>query len=409
MSRFLKTYFIPVPRDLYPKCEELSQFAGRIYSKTVSFVKKTYKRKGFWLSESSVKRYILRWAESINVHTHSKQALVEEYFEALRSYFANKKRNKNAKPPFRTRKYKTFVWKNTAVKLLEDGTLKLSLGKNSNPLLIPTKLPKGTEIRTVKLVYDGTYKLHVTVMLKFEKPHVGKKTCGVDLGIKRLITAFDGKSSISYHGGEILAKLRYRNKELAKLQSKQSKCQKGSKRWKRLQMAKYRILKRLNNQIKDILHKITSHFVNWCLSNGIGTIAVGDIRKIREKINYNNIANQKIHQWVYGKLLKILEEKTKFLGIKLVYVNEAYTSKTCPVCGKQNTVKDRRYKCTCGFKFHRDIVGAINIFKKYRSEDYVVGALASPVGVRFQPHLRSHGVSISPWKSASSWQESHSL
>ncbi|MEM4204370.1 MAG: transposase, partial [Candidatus Methanomethylicaceae archaeon] len=358
MPRHLKTYFVPVPRDLYQKCEELSRIAGRIYSKTVSFVKKIHQRKGFWPSEGTTQKHILRWAEGINIHTHSKQALVQEYFEALRSYFENKKQNQNAKPPFRTRKYKTFVWKNTAVKLLEDGILKLSLGRNSEPLLVPTKLPKGTEIRTVRLVYDGTYKLHATVALEFEKPHVGEKTCGVDLGIKRLITAFDGQNLISYHGGEPSAKLRYRNKELAKLQSEQSKCQKGSKRWKKLQMAKRRMLKRLNNQIKDVLHKATSHFVSWCLSNRIGTIAVGDIRRIRERVDYNDAANQKIHQWVYGKLLKMLEEKTRLVGIELVYINEAYTSKTCPICGAINVVKDRRYKCECGFEYHRDGVGA---------------------------------------------------
>lgn len=148
-----------------------------------------------------------------------------------------------------------------------------------------------------------------------------------------------------------------------------------------------------------------SHFVGWCLSNGIDTIVVGDIRKIRERVDYNDTVNQKIHQWMYGKLLRMLEEKTKIVGIKLVYVSEVYTSKTYPVCGKQNTVKDRRYKCECDFEYHRDGVGAVNIYKRYRGENHVVGALASPVGVRFNPHLRlrSHGVSISPWKPALNW------
>ncbi|MEM4239131.1 MAG: transposase, partial [Nitrososphaerota archaeon] len=46
--------------------------------------------------------------------------------------------------------------------------------------------------------------------------------------------------------------------------------------------------------------------------------------------------------------------------------------------------------CECGFEYHKDGVGAINIFKRYRGKSHVVGVLASPVG------LRSHGVSISP-------------
>lgn len=400
MSRHLKTYIIPVPGRLRKKCQELSLTAGRIYSKTISFVRKTHRRKGFWVSEGAAKKYILRWAENINIHTHSKQALVEQYFEALRSFLANRKQNKDARPPFRTKKYRTFVWKNTAVKLLEDGTLKLSLGRNSKPLHVPTKLPRGIEIRTVRLIYDGRYRLHITVALESEQLPVGQQVCGVDLGIKRLITAFDGRRTISYHGGQLSAKLRYRSKELAKLQSKQSRCRKYSKRWRKLQRAKRSMLRRINNQVRDILHKTTSHFVGWCLSNGIGTIAVGDVRKIRERADYNDTANQKIHQWMYGRLLKMLEEKTKLAGVKLVYVNEAYTSRTCPTCGSQNTVKNRKYRCECGFEYHRDGVGAVNIFKRYRGESCVVGALASPVGVRFKPHLRSLGASTSPWKPA---------
>lgn len=56
MSRHLKTYFVPVPKELYKKCEELSKIAGRIYSKTVSFVRKMYKRKDFWVSESTMQK-----------------------------------------------------------------------------------------------------------------------------------------------------------------------------------------------------------------------------------------------------------------------------------------------------------------------------------------------------------------
>ncbi len=37
--------------------EFLTQEAGRCYSKTVSLIRKTHKRKGFWLSEGAVQKY----------------------------------------------------------------------------------------------------------------------------------------------------------------------------------------------------------------------------------------------------------------------------------------------------------------------------------------------------------------
>jgi len=42
----------------------------------------------------------------------------------------------------------------------------------------------------------------------------------------------------------------------------------------------------------------------------------------------------------------------------------------------------------CGFVYHRDGVGAINIRGKYLGESQVVGAMASPVGVRYKPHMQ---------------------
>nr|WP_243124086.1 transposase [Pelotomaculum schinkii] len=48
-------------------------------------------------------------------------------------------------------------------------------------------------------------------------------------------------------------------------------------------------------------------------------------------------------------------------GIKVEYVNPKHTSQKCPACGELNKAIDRKYKCGCGYKTHRDRLGAINI------------------------------------------------
>lgn len=45
----------------------------------------------------------------------------------------------------------------------------------------------------------------------------------------------------------------------------------------------------------------------------------------------------------FCKLLEMLEEKTEIGGIKRLYVNEAYISKTYPVCATMNIVKEPKY------------------------------------------------------------------
>ncbi len=62
-------------------------------------------------------------------------------------------------------------------------------------------------------------------------------------------------------------------------------------------------------------------------------------------------------------------------GIIFSLVGEGYTSQTCPACKTLNKPKGRNYVCECGYKTHRDIVGAFNILrKKYQCElvDFVM-------------------------------------
>jgi putative transposase len=226
----------------------------------------------------------------------------------------------------------------------------------------------------------------------------------VDLGILKPITCFDGKEVISYHGGTLNSLIQYRNKKIAIYQQLMSRCKKGSRRYKKLQKGKKKMLTKTKNKIKDILHKITSNFIGLCVKKGIDTIVIGDIRHIREHVEGNDNTKQKIHQWLFGEMIKMITYKAEMFGIKVELISEAYTSQTCPICGSRNHVSDRNYKCKhCGFEYHRDGVGAINIYKRYLGiEDIsqVVAGLTPVRGVRFNPHLCSHRVKTTLWKVA---------
>ncbi|MFZ5641488.1 MAG: zinc ribbon domain-containing protein [Bacillota bacterium] len=66
-------------------------------------------------------------------------------------------------------------------------------------------------------------------------------------------------------------------------------------------------------------------------------------------------------------LLMMLSYKLSALGIKLVKIDETYTTQTCPVWGRRKKVSGRIYKCHCGYAMHRDIHGARNILAKHKN------------------------------------------
>ena len=137
------------------------------------------------------------------------------------------------------------------------------------------------------------------------------------------------------------------------MNAKIDRCQRHSKRWWHLVRRKWKRIRQIDNQIKDALHKHTTTFVKHCSEAGIGKIAIGDLTGIRENIDYGKRANQKLHQWAFGKVTELITYKAKALGIKVELVDEAYTSQTCPRCGNRKKPTNRNYTCKCGFHYHR--------------------------------------------------------
>ena len=85
---------------------------------------------------------------------------------------------------------------------------------------------------------------------------------------------------------------------------------------------------------------------------------LANIRSTTRKSRKNNNG---LHNWSFYRLAQFMGYKAKLAGIAVEFVNPAYTSQTCPICGSVHHANDRRYVCKCGFHTHRDVLGAINI------------------------------------------------
>ncbi len=321
-----------------------------------------------------------------SLHSQSIQAVRERYFKSYQGFFALRKNgDKKAKPPHKQKKYQTTTWKKQAIRVI-DNTLILSMGKGNKPLEVElSKAIDISNIALINLVYDtGQYELHF--VYRTNKPI--KSECdgvmGVDIGEIHPIVCNDGVNTTIFNGRYIRSLYRLRNKVIASFNAKIDRCKYKSKHWWHLVRRKWRRIRTLDNQIRDRLHKHTTAFVQQCVDTSIGTIAIGDLTNIRDSIDCGKRANQKLHQWAFGKITSLITDKAKAQGIKVEMIDEAYTSQTCPKCLNKKKPTNRNYKCPCGFQYHRDGIGAINIRKKYLGcfGDPVVAAMAPPVGFR---------------------------
>ncbi|AEK71995.1 IS element ISTsi1 orfB, putative trasposase [Thermococcus sp. 4557] len=137
----------------------------------------------------------------------------------------------------------------------------------------------------------------------------------------------------------------------------QQKIQAGKKRKELLE--KYG--EREKNRLNDLYHKLANKIVE--VAEKYGGIALEDLTEIRESIRYSAEMNGRLHRWSFRKLQSIIEYKAKLKGVKVVFVNPAFTSSLCPICGEKLSPNGHRVlKCSnCGFEANRDVVGSWNV------------------------------------------------
>lgn len=370
--------------------DDLARLAGELYSRVVVTYWRLLRKKGVFLSQYGMEKL----CKTGGLHAHTSDAIVGNFYGSIKSANVRKKTGcTEAKYPRRRKYFFKITWKSAAIKV-KDGFLRLSNGRCKTALVVPWQWdkPKQVEIGWKK---GKGYQLRATYDTRQQAAPLGDKIAAIDQGEIRTATVFDGENTTIYSGRLIRSKVRYRAKTIAKLDALISKTKRGSKRRNLLVATKHRTIRKLDNQINDILHKQSSHLVSTLHKSGVQTVVIGDIRDIRSSIKYGAKANQKLHSWSFGKYRWMVEYKAKKLGMKVVLQDEAYSSQTCPACGKRHKPSGRTYTCKCGFQFDRDGVGSYNIRAKYLGNfgSPVVGLMASPIGVRFAPHLQCRLIS----------------
>lgn len=330
------------------------------------------------------------------LHSQSLQHVRWRFFKARKAYRELRKNgDKKSKPPHRDKAFQTTCWKKAAIRFENDlfgKVLILSNGRRSRSLRV--RLPGNFNmeyaefnIALIELVYDkGQYFLHFVYNIERPVKSTSDGIVGVDIGEIHPMVSHDGVVTNIFNGRYIRSLYRLRNKVIASFGRKIDRCERRSQRWWHLVRRKWKRIRKIDNQIMDGLHKHTTKFVKMCEERSIGTIVIGDLTGIRENINYGKRANQKLHQWAFGKITQLISYKAKASGIKVEVIDEAYTSQTCPSCGDKYKPHHRDYKCKCGFTYHRDGVGAINIRRKYLGclGDPVAATMASPIGIQLE-------------------------
>lgn len=179
----------------------------------------------------------------------------------------------------------------------------------------------------------------------------GTKILGVDLGLKVPAVAITDDDKVRFFGNGRQNK--YRKRKFRSVRNKLGKDKKVN------------AIRRLDDKEKrwmqDKDHKISREIIDFAIDNHISVIRLEQLTNIRQTARTSRKNEKNLHTWSFYRLSRFIAYKAMLAGIQVEYVNPAYTSQSCPKCAEKNRAQDRKYKCPCGFKTHRDIVGAMNI------------------------------------------------
>ena len=210
----------------------------------------------------------------------------------------------------------------------------------------------GSKLGTMRIVYKGS-KIVAQIVYEMTEPEQkgSGNVMGIDLGIKCPAVSYISDGNIRFYGNG--RKNKYMRRHYKYLR-------------KKLQHAKHMdAVTRIDNKeqriMKDIDHKISHDIIKTAAAHDVKVIKLERLQNIRSTTRKSRKNDKSLHTWSFYRLSQFIEYKAKLAGITVEYVNPAYTSQTCPVCGNVHHANDRKYSCLCGFRGHRDLVGAMNI------------------------------------------------
>ena len=350
VSRFIYNFYIAHNKEVYEK--EKKFVSAYDFSKWLNNEYIPQNQEYKWIKEvysKAIKQSI------INAETSFKR-----FFKHKSKFPKFKKKNKS--------NVKMYFVKNTKTDcLVERHRIKI-------PTLSWVRLKEYGYIPTNAIVSSGTIsieagKYFVSCVVKQEEKQVKQKYTdgiGIDLGIKELAVCSNNKiySNINKTNKNIKKTEKKLQRELRSLARKVLNIKKSKERRTYQNKTKnvlrvQKLYQRLTNIRKDYTNKVVSKIVKTKPSY----ITIEDLN-IKGMMKNKHLAKAIQEQNLYY-FRTILTNKCKENNIELRIANRFYpSSKMCNYCGtihKDLKLKDRVFKCECGYEVDRDYNASCNL------------------------------------------------
>lgn len=227
------------------------------------------------------------------------QNVGRETINAVKSFFALKKKDKSAKYPKNFRKYsvitldanlqkkkdrngKWYTYLGGGFKFLDSYKIKFShpefiLDLSRCSYFKSEEITKDT-IKQILIKIDREARIWMIFLYaeqKKPKQFLNKEFISIDLGVASIASIYSSKGECFKYKTQ-----RFKGLEKAKdeLKSKRDRCKKYSNHWKKLNKSLKKKQAKITNKRRDYLQKASKYIVDYCFYENIDNIIIGDIK-----------------------------------------------------------------------------------------------------------------------------------
>jgi IS605 OrfB family transposase len=100
--------------------------------------------------------------------------------------------------------------------------------------------------------------------------------------------------------------------------------------------------------VKHVNHKVANQIISEAVKSDASVIAMENLTNIRQRIKAGKRVHARLHRRAWYQLQQSVEYKSTAVGIQVIFVNPAYSSKTCNACGQITKRNKHSHVCNCG-------------------------------------------------------------